>query len=80
MIDLSGIWRLRCEARGIEVDYPVPGDVHSALIAAGIIPDPYKGKNELACRCDSARFKPARPPFDRNIPWLPQSFSVPRWS
>ncbi|NMD06392.1 MAG: glycoside hydrolase family 2 protein, partial [Phyllobacteriaceae bacterium] len=50
MIDLAGTWRLRCNARNIEVDYPVPGDVHSALIAAGIIPHPYKGKNELACR------------------------------
>ena len=25
---------------------PVPGDVHSALFEAGIIPDPYHGKNE----------------------------------
>jgi beta-mannosidase len=49
-INLHGIWKLRCEARGIEVDYPVPGDVHSALIAAGQIPDPYKGTNEFACR------------------------------
>jgi beta-mannosidase len=32
------------------VDYAVPGDVHSALIKAGVIPDPYIGKNELLCR------------------------------
>jgi beta-mannosidase len=49
-LNLAGIWRLRCEARNIEVDYPVPGDVHSALIAAGQIPHPYKGTDELAVR------------------------------
>jgi beta-mannosidase len=50
MIDLAGTWRLRCANRNIEVDYAVPGDVHSALIKAGVIPDPYVGKNELLCR------------------------------
>jgi beta-mannosidase len=49
-LDLAGVWRLRCDARDIEVDYPVPGDVHSALIAAGQIPHPYKGTDELAVR------------------------------
>ncbi len=49
-MDLAGTWRLRCANRAIDVDYPVPGDVHSALIAAGQIPHPYKGTNELACR------------------------------
>jgi beta-mannosidase len=50
MIDLAGTWRLTCANRNIEVDYAVPGDVHSALIKAGVIPDPYVGKNELLCR------------------------------
>jgi beta-mannosidase len=50
VMDLAGLWRLRCDARNIEVDYPVPGDVHSALIAAGVIPHPYKGTDELAVR------------------------------
>ena len=50
VIDLAGTWRLRCDARNIEVDYPVPGDVHSALIASGVIPNPYKGTNELDVR------------------------------
>jgi beta-mannosidase len=49
-LDLAGVWRLRCDARNIEVDYPVPGDVHSALIAAGQIPHPYKGTDEFAVR------------------------------
>ena len=34
----------------MEVNYAVPGDVHSALIAAGKIPHPYKGRNELEVR------------------------------
>jgi beta-mannosidase len=50
MIDRAGTWRLRCANRNIEVDYAVPGDVHSALIAAGQIPHPYKGTDELAVR------------------------------
>jgi beta-mannosidase len=50
VMDLAGVWRLRCDARNIEVDYTVPGDVHSALIAAGQIPHPYKGTDELAVR------------------------------
>ncbi len=49
-LNLAGTWQLSCTARNITVDYPVPGDVHSALIAAGQIPHPYKGVNELACR------------------------------
>lgn len=31
------------------IDVPVPGDVHSALIAAGRIPDPFYDQNELEC-------------------------------
>jgi beta-mannosidase len=50
MLDLAGTWQLHNKARNITVDYPVPGDVHSALIAAGQIPHPYKGTNEFACR------------------------------
>jgi beta-mannosidase len=49
-LNLQGTWRLRCASRNIEADYAVPGDVHSALIAAGQIPHPYTGVNELACR------------------------------
>jgi beta-mannosidase len=48
--NLAGIWRLHNANRNITVDYPVPGDVHSALIAAGQIPHPYKGTDELAVR------------------------------
>jgi beta-mannosidase len=50
MLDLAGTWQLHNKARNITVDYPVPGDVHSALIAAGQIPHPYKGTDEFAVR------------------------------
>jgi beta-mannosidase len=50
MLDLAGTWQLQNKARNITVDYPVPGDVHSALIAAGQIPHPYKGTDEFAVR------------------------------
>ena len=58
-IDLSGDWRLSgVDGRGSPVSCraKVPGDVHSALLAAGAIPDPFWGCNETnvlwASRCD----------------------------
>lgn len=47
MFDLNGDWRLRRDANGDTVPARVPGDTHSALLAAGQIPDPYVGANEL---------------------------------
>jgi hypothetical protein len=46
-IDLAGTWRLEQVGKS-EVNCPiaVPGDVHSALLAAKIIPDPYYSANE----------------------------------
>ena len=49
-IDLSGTWSLKDERGEYACDYAIPGDVHSALLAAGLIPDPYVGRNELAVR------------------------------
>ena len=49
-INLHGNWQLARDDGAFACDYPVPGDVHSALIAAGHIPDPYKGRNELDVR------------------------------
>ena len=48
---LDSHWILRCaddesSARGIA--FPIPGDVHSVLLAAGQLPDPYYRDNELA--------------------------------
>ena len=48
-VDLSGEWRLSGEGFP-EVAMPVPGDVHSALHKAGLIPDPYYGRNEYKLR------------------------------
>lgn len=45
-IDLSGIWQLSMLEGSHAASMPVPGDVHSALLAAGIVPDPYVGRNE----------------------------------
>jgi beta-mannosidase len=45
-ISLDGAWTLH-DAAGVEIGTcPVPGDVHSALIAAGRIRDPMIGRNE----------------------------------
>ena len=45
-IDLSGTWHLASTDTAHNAPMRVPGDVHSALLAAGLIPDPYAGRNE----------------------------------
>lgn len=50
MLDLSGTWTLSEEGGEISVPMRVPGDVHTALVEAGVIPDPYVGRNEYAVR------------------------------
>ena len=70
---LAGDWSLR-DAAGVEIGpCPIPGDVHSALVAAGRIPDPTIGMNEAKvqsvgdaaccppCRGVSARLAPPAP-------------------
>src|SRR5262245_66164532 len=49
-LDLSGAWHLESADGRTSASITLPGDVHSALISAGIIPDPYVGKNELEVR------------------------------
>ncbi|MDX3925308.1 MAG: glycoside hydrolase family 2 protein [Shinella sp.] len=44
--DLSGDWRLSSTEGDHAIAMRVPGDVHSALLAASLIPDPYHGRNE----------------------------------
>ena len=48
-IDLSGTWHLEGVGEGVPSDLQVqvPGDVHAALLEAGLIEDPYYGFNEL---------------------------------
>ena len=44
---LNSGWILTCPDKDIEVPISLPGDVHSALHAAGVIDDPYYRDNEL---------------------------------
>jgi len=46
VINLHGEWRLASVDGEHEAVIALPGDVHSALHAAGRIPDPYLGRNE----------------------------------
>lgn len=50
IIDLSGNWRLSSLDEARQALMPIPGDVHTALRNAGLIPDPYFGRNELDLR------------------------------
>src|SRR3569833_3053068 len=45
-IDLSGEFALTSPSRKIKAKITLPGDVHTALLDAGEIPDPYFGANE----------------------------------
>ncbi|MBB2795633.1 UNVERIFIED_ORG: beta-mannosidase [Rhizobium pisi] len=45
-IDLSGSWQLTSVDGEIKSVITLPGDVHTALYRAGLIPDPYFGRNE----------------------------------
>ncbi|MBU1174691.1 MAG: glycoside hydrolase family 2 protein [Alphaproteobacteria bacterium] len=47
-LDLSGVFKLSSADRA-DIDLPIslPGDVHTALLEAGVIPDPYFGTNEM---------------------------------
>ena len=47
-IDLRGVWSLRQVGADEALEAQVPGDVHSTLLAAGKIPDPYWADNEQA--------------------------------
>ena len=47
-LNLAGEFRLTSRKRRIEVPIALPGDVHTALLAAEKIPDPYFGDNEVA--------------------------------
>lgn len=47
VLDLAGTWMVRqADGGGAPIPMAIPGDVHSALLAAGRIPDPYFGRNE----------------------------------
>ncbi|HWV19455.1 MAG TPA: glycoside hydrolase family 2 protein [Devosia sp.] len=45
-LDLRGTYGLTAPSRNITAAITLPGDVHGALLAADLIPDPYFGENE----------------------------------
>ena len=48
-IVLNGEWELSSpQMPGLKIPAELPGDMYSALLKAGIIPDPYFGCNEPA--------------------------------
>ncbi len=50
MLDLAGLWALSDESGQYNADLTLPGDGISALHAAGVIVDPYFGRNEYDLR------------------------------
>ncbi|MBQ0106177.1 MAG: glycoside hydrolase family 2 protein [Armatimonadetes bacterium] len=46
-IDLNGVWTLKNEKKNINCSASVPGCVHTDLLAAGIIDDPFYRDNEF---------------------------------
>ncbi len=66
MRDLGGEWTLSDESGVHRVPFRLPGDGVSALHAAGVIPDPYAGRNELDCRWVSERDWVATRRFDHD--------------
>lgn len=63
MLDLAGCWTLSDESGAHVVPFDLPGDGVSALAKAGVIPDPYWGRNEYDCRWVSERDWVARRSF-----------------
>ena len=55
MLDLAGGWTLSEESGAHVVPFDLPGDGISALVRAGVIPDPYWGRNEYDLRWVSER-------------------------
>ncbi|NUB45614.1 glycoside hydrolase family 2 protein [Fertoebacter nigrum] len=50
MTDLSGQWTLTDDSGAYRIVFALPGDAISALHDAGVIPDPYWGRNEYDLR------------------------------
>jgi beta-mannosidase len=55
MLDLAGGWTLSDESGAHVVPFDLPGDGITALHQAGVIPDPYWGRNEYDVRWVSER-------------------------
>ena len=47
VVDLAGVWRVESSTNAaLSCDISVPGDVHTALLASKLMPDPYWGCDE----------------------------------
>ena len=66
MRDLAGCWTLSDESGAHVIDFDLPGDGITALQKAGVIPDPYWGRNEYDCRWVSQRDWVARRVFSHD--------------
>ncbi|MBS3980683.1 MAG: glycoside hydrolase family 2 protein [Rhodobacteraceae bacterium] len=66
MLDLAGCWTLSDESGAHVIDFDLPGDGVSALAKAGVIPEPYWGRNEYDVRWVSERDWVARRVFDHD--------------
>ena len=47
VIDLAGNWNLVRSSDTTNRPIHIPGDIYSALMISGELPDPYQGENEL---------------------------------
>jgi len=63
MLDLAGGWTLSDESGAHVIAFDLPGDGVSALHRAGVIPDPYHGRNEYDVRWVGERDWVARRDF-----------------
>ena len=63
MLDLAGCWTLSDESGAHVIAFDLPGDGVSALAKAGVIPDPFWGRNEYDVRWVSERDWTARRVF-----------------
>ncbi|CAN1564011.1 LacZ Beta-galactosidase/beta-glucuronidase [Paracoccaceae bacterium] len=66
MLDLAGVWTLSDEGGAHVLPFDLPGDGITALHKAGVIPDPYWGRNEYDCRWVSERDWLARRVFQHD--------------
>ncbi len=65
-LDLSGVWHLTDTAGEHALPFALPGDGVTALHAAGLIPDPYAGRNEYGLRWIGERDWTAKRAFDHD--------------
>jgi beta-mannosidase len=66
MLDLAGVWTLSDESGAHVLPFDLPGDGITALHRAGVIPDPYWGRNEYDVRWVSERDWVARRVFSHD--------------